>query len=91
MNLTIIEVHQIQKFLKQHKAKPLTRKQLGLVFELIDHKMQQAQLKGFEDGKASVKVPVKEQLRVDLSISIQRLAESNAQIATSLSKAIDKL
>ncbi|SRR5258708_21622846 len=84
----LIEQKHITEYLKRNKCKPLSKKQLAIVFELIDHNMQHAQLKGFNDGKKTVTSVNKEQMRVDLSISIQRLVDSNAQLAQCISHAL---
>lgn len=90
-DMMLIDKTIIKEFLKNKKCKPLTPKQMGEILELMDHREQRAQLKGFADGKlyAAPKVN-KEQLRTDLSISIQELARSNAQLATVLCEAIKR-
>lgn len=52
--MTLIETTHIKDYLKARKCKALSKKQLATVFELIDHKMQHAQLQGFNDGKKSI-------------------------------------
>lgn len=82
----------VRLILKQAKVKPLTKKQLSMVILLLTDKLQAfAQIKGYTDGKASVAPQSKEQMRVDISMSIQRLAESNATLAQALSHALDNL
>jgi hypothetical protein len=49
---------------------------------------------GIQDGRGHMQAELKksgQNLRVDLSMSIQKLADSNAQIATTLVRCLEKL
>jgi hypothetical protein len=91
--MNIIQPGNIQIFLKERKGKLLTKKQLKLIFEFVDHRMQQAQIAGFQDGVEAEKKkhPAKDILRAEVAMTIQRLGDANAQIATSLSRMLEKL
>lgn len=77
----------VRKQLKVNKCRPLGKKQLMFIVNLMDHREARARLHGYDDGKKSV--TTKEQMRVDLSISLQKLVESNARLADALAKALD--
>lgn len=70
------------------------KKYRKLVIQLIERRARGAFNNGYNDGMAREKEnqkKSKEQFRVDLSMSIQKLADSNAQIATCLVNALGKL
>lgn len=77
----------VRRHLKVNKTRPLDKKQLMHIIHLLDHREARARLQGYNDGKKSV--TTKEQMRVDLSISLQKLVESNARLADALAKALD--
>jgi hypothetical protein len=82
----------IKDYLKNNKCKPLSKKQLDRLIALLNHRESYARMQGHNEGKKSMEpTKTKEQLRVDISISIQDLAKSNAQIATCLTRALDNL
>jgi len=92
INMLIITSDIIRSNLILYKAKPLTKKQMTVIFNLMDQREQRWQLKGYQDGKRAVQPLVeKQQLRIDLSISLQKLADSNAQLGTCLQRAIESI
>lgn len=82
----------IKDYLKNNKCKPLSKKQLDRIVALLNHRESYARLQGERSAKQAMEpTKTKEQLRVDISITMQDLAKSNAQIATCLTRAMDNL
>lgn len=78
----------INDYLKRNKVERLSKRQALAVSNLIVNDVHLA-LQEQKDLIAKNSVSRKEQMRVDLSISIQRLVESNARLAQALEKALD--
>lgn len=77
----------LRNYLKMRKCKALTRKQMLDILELMDHREQRAQLKGYEHGRREVearysKNPLSANDKSALLMTFQRLGDANAQMAT---------
>lgn len=88
----MINLHEVTAFMKSTKAKPLTRKQLAMVVRLCDHREQYGWKMGREQLEAELKAKQKDGILDNSAVlmTIQRLGDANAQIATQLAAALAK-
>lgn len=78
----------------QKLLQKIPRRYRFIAVRFTDIRVKQSFNSGYNDGMARQKEEQKkskEQLRVDISISIQQVASSNAQIATCLARVMDNL